>query len=219
MWAFTNANANNNTDDSTFSGNWYNGGATQVATGSPHNNVLSNNVQVSGTNWPSGAQQVISQAGIQSSGGGFPSGYHRLVIANDSLCLDVFGNITTAGAAIDQWTCNGQSNQQFQFVAGSGGYGALQAQNSGDDVTVTGSATAAGHAGHRPGAGQFLGQQPVAAGAAVRRLVGVQELRQRPVPGRDQAPAAPSASNSTSGRARTPPAPTRTSPRAETTAS
>ncbi len=62
-----------------------------------------------------------------SGGGGFPSGYHRLVIANDSLCLDVYGNTTASGAAIDQWTCNGQSNQQFQFVPGSGGYGALQA--------------------------------------------------------------------------------------------
>jgi Ricin-type beta-trefoil lectin domain-like len=144
VWAFTNADANNNTSNNTFSGNWYNGGATQVATGSPHNNVLSGNVQVSGYNWPSGAQQVISQAGIQSSGGGFPSGYHRLVIANDSLCLDVYGNTTANGAAIDQWTCNGQPNQQFQFVPGSGGYGALQAQNSGDDITVTGTATTAG---------------------------------------------------------------------------
>jgi hypothetical protein len=144
VWAFTNANANNNTDGNTFSGNWYNGGATEVATGSPHNNVLSNNVQVSGYNWPSGAQQVISQAGIQSSGGGFPSGYHRLVIADDSLCLDVYGNSAAAGAAIDQWTCNGQSNQQFQFVPVSGGYGELQAQNSGDDVAVSGSATASG---------------------------------------------------------------------------
>ena len=140
VWAFTNADANNNTDSNTFSGNWYNGGATEVATGSPHNNVLSNNVQVSGYNWPSGAQQVISQAGIQSSGGGFPSGYHRLVVANDSLCLDVYGNTTASGAAIDQWTCNGQPNQQFQFVPGSGGYGALQAQNSGDDITATGTA-------------------------------------------------------------------------------
>jgi Ricin-type beta-trefoil lectin domain-like len=145
VWAFTNADANNNTDNNTFSGNWYNGGATEVATGSPHNNVLSNNVQVSGYNWPSGAQQVISEAGIQNSGGGgFPGGYHRLVVGNDSLCLDVYGNTTASGAAIDQWTCNGQSNQQFQFVTGTGGYGALQAQNSGDDVTVTGSATAAG---------------------------------------------------------------------------
>ena len=65
VWAFTNANANNNTDDNTFEGNWYNGGATQVATGAPHNNVLSGNVLVSGYDWPAGAQQVISEAGIQ----------------------------------------------------------------------------------------------------------------------------------------------------------
>jgi hypothetical protein len=80
----------------------------------------------------------------QSSGGGFPSGNHQLVVASDNLCLDVFGNTTAAGAAIDQWTCNGQANQQFQFVPASGGYGELQAQNSGDDVAVAGSTTAAG---------------------------------------------------------------------------
>jgi hypothetical protein len=79
-----------------------------------------------------------------SGGGGFPGGYHRLVIGNDSLCLDVLGNTTTSGAAIDQWTCNGQSNQQFQFVPVSGGYGELQAQNSGDDVAVSGNSTAQG---------------------------------------------------------------------------
>jgi hypothetical protein len=163
VWAFTNANPNNNTDGNTFSGNWFNGGATQVATGSPHNNVLSNNVQVSGTNWPSGAQQVISQAGVQAAtGGGFPSGYHRMVIGNDSLCVDVKGNTTAAGAAIDQWTCNGQSNQQFQFVAGSGGYGSLQARNSGDDVTVTGSATTAGTAD--------IAQEPASSSASAQWL-------------------------------------------------
>ncbi len=79
-----------------------------------------------------------------SSGGGFPSGYHQLTIGNDGLCLDVFGNTTASGAAIDQWTCNGQSNQQFQFVPVSGGYGELQAQNSGDDVAVSGSSTTQG---------------------------------------------------------------------------
>ncbi|GAA1968225.1 RICIN domain-containing protein [Catenulispora subtropica] len=78
------------------------------------------------------------------TGGGFPSGYHRLTIGNDGLCLDVYGATGTAGAAIDQWTCNGQSNQQFQFVPVSGGYGELQAQNSGDDVAVSGSSTTAG---------------------------------------------------------------------------
>jgi ricin-type beta-trefoil lectin protein len=144
VWAFTNANANNHTDSNTFSGNWFNGGATQVATGSPHNNVLTNNVQVSGTNWPQGAQQVISQAGVAPGSASFPSGFHQLVAGNDSLCLDVFGNATAAGAAIDQWTCNGQANQQFQFVPISGGFGELQASNSGDDVAVTGSSTASG---------------------------------------------------------------------------
>ncbi len=79
-----------------------------------------------------------------TAGSGFPGGYHQLVVANDGLCADVYGNTTASGAAIDQWTCNGQSNQQFQFVPGSGGYGELQAENSGDDITVAGSATAAG---------------------------------------------------------------------------
>jgi hypothetical protein len=71
-------------------------------------------------------------------------GYHKLVIGNDALCLDVYGNVTTTGAAIDQWTCNGQGNQEFRFVPASGGYGELQAGNSGDDVAVAGSSTTAG---------------------------------------------------------------------------
>jgi hypothetical protein len=85
---------------------------------------------------------VVGTSG--GGGGGFPSGYHRLTAASDGLCLDVFGNTTASGAAIDQWTCNGQANQQFQFVPVSGGYGELQAQNSGDDVTVAGNSTAQG---------------------------------------------------------------------------
>jgi hypothetical protein len=102
--------------------------------------------------YPSDATENAVQANIvaagygSSGGGGFPSGNHRLVIGSDSLCLDVFGNTTAAGAAIDQWTCNGQSNQQFQFVPVSGGNGELQAQNSGLDVAVSGNATAQGTA-------------------------------------------------------------------------
>ncbi|MEW2562502.1 RICIN domain-containing protein [Streptomyces griseorubiginosus] len=80
-----------------------------------------------------------------SSGGtGFPAGYHQLVAAHDNLCLDVYGNSGSAGAAIDQWTCNGQSNQQFQFVPASGGYGELRAQSSGQDVAVAGGSMTAG---------------------------------------------------------------------------
>lgn len=64
VWAFTNASPVNNTDDNTFSGNWYNGGATEVATGAPHDNVLAGNVLVSGYDWPAGAERVIRKAGI-----------------------------------------------------------------------------------------------------------------------------------------------------------
>jgi Ricin-type beta-trefoil lectin domain-like len=144
VWAFTNANANNNTDGNTFSGNWDNGGATEIATGSPHNNVSTGNVTVSGYAWPAGAAQVINQAGIQYSSGRFPTGYRQLTIGNDGLCTDVSGNSTAAGAAIDQQACNGQSSQQFQFVPTTGGYGELLAENSGDVVAVSGGSTAAG---------------------------------------------------------------------------
>jgi hypothetical protein len=118
------------------------------------------------TSWWTGFNQTVSASGgsvtvpltfqashdafaiyltpASSGGGGFPTGYHQLTVANDSLCLDVYGNTVTAGAAIDQWTCNGQANQQFQFVAGSGGYGELRAENSGLDVAVAGGSTAAG---------------------------------------------------------------------------
>jgi len=81
---------------------------------------------------------------ISGTSGGFPSGYNQLVIAKNSLCLDEYGNNSTAGSAIDQWTCNNQSNQKFQFVPTSGGYGELQVQNSGQDVTVLNSSTAQG---------------------------------------------------------------------------
>ena len=79
-----------------------------------------------------------------STTAGYPSGYHQLVVASDSLCADVYGNSGSAGAVIDQWACNGQNNQKFQFVPVSGGYGELQAENSGQDVAVSGGSTAQG---------------------------------------------------------------------------
>ncbi|GAB3970320.1 RICIN domain-containing protein [Actinoallomurus acanthiterrae] len=76
--------------------------------------------------------------------GAFPSGYHQLVVGSGGLCLDVYGNTSASGAAIDQWSCNGQSNQQFQFVPGSNGFGELQAQNSGLVVGVANGSTGQG---------------------------------------------------------------------------
>jgi hypothetical protein len=116
VWAFTNASGTNNTNDNTFSGNWYNSGATQVATGSPHNNVLTGNVQVSGTNWPSGAQQVIAQAGVQGSqvGDGTPAEVHALAA---NRCLDVPGSSTTPGVQVEIWDCAGGANQLFTHTS------------------------------------------------------------------------------------------------------
>ncbi|MFC1414785.1 ricin-type beta-trefoil lectin domain protein [Streptacidiphilus sp. N1-12] len=111
VWAFTNASGGNNTNDSTFDTNWYNGGATQVATGSPHNNVLTGNVQVSGTNWPSAAQQVIAQAGI-TSGSTPPSGT-ALHAVGSGRCLDDPNSSTTLGTQQQIWDCSGAANQTW----------------------------------------------------------------------------------------------------------
>jgi hypothetical protein len=114
VWAFTNANSTNNTNDSTFSNNWSNGGATQVATGSPHNNVLTGNVQVSGTNWPSAAQQVIQQVGVTGGGGTNGAAVHAVGAGR---CLDVPGVSTTPGIQLQIWDCNGGSNQVWTHTS------------------------------------------------------------------------------------------------------
>jgi hypothetical protein len=67
---------------------------------------------------------------------------------------------TASSTAIDQRTCNGQPNQQFQIVPGSSGYGAPQAQNSGDGITVMGSATSDGT--------PDTGQEPASSSATSR---------------------------------------------------
>ncbi len=107
VWAFTNANANNNTNDNTFSNNWFNSGATQVATGSPHNNVLSGNVQVSAA-WPSAAQKVMANAGIEANLRPNVGDVHALGAGK---CLDVGGASTAQGTPLQIWSCLGQANQ------------------------------------------------------------------------------------------------------------
>jgi hypothetical protein len=81
-----------------------------VATGPPHNNVLTGNVQVSGTNWPSGAQQVIAAAG---PGGGTTPVASPVHAVGANKCLDVSGVSTTPGATVQIWDCNGGTNQSW----------------------------------------------------------------------------------------------------------
>jgi alpha-galactosidase len=79
-----------------------------------------------------------------SGGSSYPSGYHTLVVDNDGLCVEVAGASTSNGAAIDQNTCSGGTNQEFQFNPVSGGYGELQAESDGKDVVVASASTAEG---------------------------------------------------------------------------
>jgi hypothetical protein len=81
-----------------------------VATGSPHNNVLSGNVQVSGTSWPAGAQEVISQAGVITNSG---TGTARISAVGASKCLDDNNSSTTLGTQQEIWDCNGGANQNW----------------------------------------------------------------------------------------------------------
>ena len=123
VWAFTNANSNNNTNDSTFSYNWYNSGATNVATGSPHNNVLTGNTQVSG-GWPSAAQQVINNSGVSGGTTPPPPNGSPLHAVGAGKCLDDPNSTTTLGTQQQIYDCNGQANQTWTH-------------NSSNELTVT----------------------------------------------------------------------------------
>jgi len=124
VWAFTNANSNNNTSNNTFNTNWYNSGATQVATGSPHNNVLTGNVQVSGGNWPSAAQQVMNNSGVSGGTNPPPGNTGSLHAVGAGKCLDDPNSTTTLGTQQQIYTC-------------SGGAGQTWTHNSSNELTVT----------------------------------------------------------------------------------
>jgi hypothetical protein len=104
--------------------------------------------------------------GQGASGGTYPSGYQQLIVDNDSLCLDSYGDTSNAGAVIDQWTCNGQTNQELRFVPTSGGYGELQVESSGQDVTAIAEGSSSASAQGVPD----IAQEPVSGSTASQWL-------------------------------------------------
>jgi hypothetical protein len=72
VWIFTNASSSNNTSDNTLENNWYNSGVAQTLQAAQHNNQLVGNVAVTGTAWPTAAQQVIANAGLEPGLRTFP---------------------------------------------------------------------------------------------------------------------------------------------------
>jgi Ricin-type beta-trefoil lectin domain-like len=59
-------------------------------------------------------------------------------------CLDVSGASTASGAAVDQWPCNYNSNEQFTLRSVSSGVDQVVAVNSGLCVAPSGDSTANG---------------------------------------------------------------------------
>jgi len=57
-----------------------------------------------------------------SDGGSILDGPGELINRQSGLCLDVANNNTSDGAAIDQWTCNGGSNQQWTALDITGNF-------------------------------------------------------------------------------------------------
>jgi hypothetical protein len=113
-WATANANANNNTGNFTVTNNWTSNGSINVPNGTRGNNV-SNNTTVSNNNWPSGAQAVISAAGIQSSSSGQQN--VQIVGGQSGRCLDVPNASTTNGTQLQLFDCGGGSNQRFTYTS------------------------------------------------------------------------------------------------------
>ncbi|MFC8796616.1 RICIN domain-containing protein [Promicromonospora sp. NPDC057138] len=68
----------------------------------------------------------------------------RLVNGNSGKCLDVSGFSTADGGKVQQWTCTGGTNQQWQVQAVAGGYVQIANLNSDRCLDVSASSTANG---------------------------------------------------------------------------
>ncbi|MEP6655329.1 MAG: RICIN domain-containing protein, partial [Myxococcales bacterium] len=72
--------------------------------------------------------------------------FYNVVNTNSGKCLDVSGKLTTDGAAVIQYQCNGGTNQQWTLTDTSGGAVRLTARHSNKVMEVNGGATANGTA-------------------------------------------------------------------------
>ena len=76
--------------------------------------------------------------------GSSPSTSYTLVNRNSGKCLDVNGGSTADGANVQQWTCNGGTNQRWRVEDAGGGYSRLVNVKSGKVLDVASCGTADG---------------------------------------------------------------------------
>lgn len=91
------------------------------------------------------------------------------------MCADVSGRSTTSGADVVQWTCNGQTNQQFRFVHLGSGIYEIRAVHSNLCLTVSGNSATNGadvvQATCNSGSGQRWLVRPVSGMSGVFELL------------------------------------------------
>ena len=80
-------------------------------------NVVNGNVTVSNGNWPSGAQTVITAAGVQSGGSTDPQNV-QIVGAQSGRCVEIGNSSTTNGTQAQLWDCiSSATNQRWTYTA------------------------------------------------------------------------------------------------------
>ncbi|NYJ29305.1 RICIN domain-containing protein [Galbitalea soli] len=72
------------------------------------------------------------------------AGYEKLTNRNSGMCLDVNAASTADGANVQQWTCNGGTNQAWQVQAVGSTFVQLVNRNSGKCLDVSGSSLSNG---------------------------------------------------------------------------
>jgi|GEM_PF-3692819 len=108
----------------------------------PAGSFLANNWNIASCN---NKMIVRSGCGGGATGATLPAGYYQVINRNSNKCLDVAGVSTANGAAITEWDClNNQQNQQWQFIATDSGYYRIMARHSNKAIDVSGGGTANG---------------------------------------------------------------------------
>ncbi|MET9730589.1 RICIN domain-containing protein [Streptomyces sp. NPDC006458] len=69
------------------------------------------------------------------------NGHVKLINRNSGKCLDVADGSTADGAAVVQWTCGSQLNQQWKLTDLGGGYRQVVSRSSGKCLDIYGGST------------------------------------------------------------------------------
>lgn len=116
---------------------------TNTRTSSTFASAQQNQWIINGLRWLAGADSTSPSTPPPSTGPLNPAAWYSLTSKNSNKCVDVRAAGTTSGSAVQQYTCNTSTAQQFQFVPTSGGYVRInQRGNPAQALDVTNVSTA-----------------------------------------------------------------------------